>query len=147
MKLFSKDFENGGKIPKDFTCDGENINPHLGWTDVPEGVESFALIVEDPDAPLITWIHWIVYNIPGEIREIERGSLPEGAKQARNSFGVRKYRGPCPPFGEHRYFFKLYALNVRDIEIKGRRDFYSKVEKHKIDEAFIFGSYRRSRFR
>ena len=143
MKLFSRDFENGGEIPRRYTCDGENINPSIEWSDVPEGVKSFALIVEDHDAPLIKWIHWIVYDIPENVRKIERGRLPEGAKQARNSFGVKKYRGPCPPFGRHRYFFKLYALSEKDLEIKGKRDFYKKVKLYQIESASIYGTYKR----
>jgi len=145
MKLRSEDFEDGNFIPKDCTCEGKNVSPHLAWSEVPEETESFALIMEDPDAPLITWTHWIVYNIQKEIRELKRGEVPERAKQAKNSFRVKEYRGPCPPFGVHRYLFKLYALDVDSVEIYNRKSFYREVNRHKIEECILTGRYGKKR--
>ena len=141
MKIVSDDFEDGGFIPRDCTCEGRDVSPHLAWFDVPQDTKSFALIVEDPDAPLVTWIHWIVYNIPKDVREIKRGKLPKGAQQAKNSFRLKEYRGPCPPFGIHRYFFKLYALDTDALQVKNKRMFYREVKKHMLEEAVIVGRY------
>lgn len=143
MKLTSNDFENNGMIPKKHTCEGKNIPPHLKWFDVPENTKSFALIIEDPDAPLITWVHWILYNIPKETREIKNGVLPQGTKQGKNSFRIKDYRGPCPPFGIHRYMFKLYALDTENIEVKNKKSFYKQIKKHKIEEALLIGKYKK----
>ncbi|HHH79380.1 MAG TPA: YbhB/YbcL family Raf kinase inhibitor-like protein [Thermoplasmatales archaeon] len=144
MKLISDDFENNSMIPEECTCEGKNVSPHLKWFDAPENTKSFALIVEDPDAHLITWVHWILYNIPSNINEIKKGSIPQGAEQGKNSFRVKEYRGPCPPFGIHRYFFRLYALDTESIEVRNKRDFYKQVKKHSIEEAVIVGRYRKS---
>jgi Raf kinase inhibitor-like YbhB/YbcL family protein len=143
MKLKSKDFVDNSSIPAEFTCDGRNISPQLSWEDVPEETKSFALAVTDPDAPGGTWIHWLVYGISRELREIERGGLPEGAKEVENDFGKRRYGGPCPPSGTHRYFFTLYALDTEHLEGIDKRNFLVKVEKHSIQKAAIKGLYRR----
>jgi Raf kinase inhibitor-like YbhB/YbcL family protein len=143
MKLKSKDFEDNGSIPSEFTCDGRNISPQLSWEDVPEETKSFALAVTDPDAPGGTWIHWLVYGIFKELREIERGGLPEGAQEVENDFGKRRYGGPCPPSGTHRYFFTLYALDTEHLEGVNKRNFLGEVEKHSIQKAAIKGLYRR----
>ncbi|MBW2989958.1 YbhB/YbcL family Raf kinase inhibitor-like protein [Candidatus Woesearchaeota archaeon] len=142
MKLRSDDFEEGGMIPSKFTCQGENINPHLAWLDVPEDAKSFALIVDDPDAPAGTWVHWLVKDIPADAREIKPDSIP-GA-EVLNSFGKEGYGGPCPPSGVHRYFFKLYALDVESFEAEGKADFYKKAEEHKIAKAELMGRYEKS---
>jgi len=143
MKLKSKDFVDNGSIPAEFTCDGRNISPQLSWEGVPEETKSFALAVTDPDAPGGTWIHWLVYAISKELREIERGGLPEGAKEVENDFGKRRYGGPCPPSGTHRYFFTLYALDTEHLEGVNKRNFLDKVEEHSIQKAAIKGLYRR----
>jgi Raf kinase inhibitor-like YbhB/YbcL family protein len=143
MKISSKDFKPEGMIPSQFTCDGKDISPHLVWEDVPEGTKSFALIVDDPDAPMGTWVHWLVCNISPNLREIPSGTVPSGAVQVKNDFGRLNYGGPCPPRGIHRYFFKLYALNVASLEGVNERNFYQKVEKHKIGEAVLMGRYSR----
>ena len=143
MKLKSDDFEHEGTIPSEFTCDGEDISPHLKWEEVPEDTKSFALIVDDPDAPLGTWVHWLICNIPKEAREIPKNSVPEKAVQVKNSFRKKEYGGPCPPFGTHRYFFKLYALDVEKLDAANKRRFYKEVEKHKIAEAVLMGKYKR----
>ncbi len=143
MKLMSNDFEHESMIPSIFTCDGKDISPHLAWEDVPEGTKSFALIVDDPDAPMGTWVHWLMCNISFEKREITQNSVPSGALQVKNDFGKVDYGGPCPPSGVHRYFFKLYALDVEALEGISEKNFYQKVEEHKIAEAHLLGKYSR----
>lgn len=143
MKLKSKDFVDNGNIPSEFTCDGRNISPPLSWEDVPDGTKSFALGVTDPDAPGGTWIHWLIYNISKDLREICRASLPEGAEEVENDFGRKRYGGPCPPSGKHRYFFTLYALDTEHLEGINKRSFFDKVEKHTIEKAEIKGLYKR----
>lgn len=143
MRLKSKDFVDNSSIPSEFTCDGRNISPQLSWEDVPEETKSFALTVTDPDAPGGMWIHWLVYGISKELRKIERGSLPEGAKEVENDFGKRSYGGPCPPSGTHRYFFTLYALDTERLEGLNKRNFLDKIEKHAIQKVAIKGLYKR----
>ncbi|UCE36241.1 MAG: YbhB/YbcL family Raf kinase inhibitor-like protein [Thermoplasmata archaeon] len=143
MKLKSNDFEEGAMIPSLFTCDDRDVSPHLVWEDVPEGTKSFALIVDDPDAPMGTWVHWLMCNIPPEIKEIPRATVPTGALQVKNDFGRVNYGGPCPPSGVHRYFFKLYALNIGALEGVNEKNIYQKVQEHKIAEAVLMGKYSR----
>ena len=144
MKLRSKDFEHEGMIPSHFTCDGADISPQLEWIDVPSGTKSFALIVDDPDAPVGTWVHWLVCDIPPNVVTIPQNSLPRNVRQVKNDFGKVEYGGPCPPSGTHRYFFKLYALDVEKLEgVDNKKSFYQKVEEHKIDEAVLMGRYKR----
>jgi len=143
MKIESNSFNHEGMIPSKYTCDGEDISPHLKWSDVPEETKSFALICDDPDAPMGTWVHWLVCDISPDVREVADGEIPKGGKQVRNDFGKLDYGGPCPPSGTHRYFFKLYALNVEKLEGVNDRNFYDLVEKHKIAEAILMGKYKR----
>ena len=145
MKLWSDDFQQEGMIPKLFTCDDKDVNPHLAWDGVPEGAKSLALIVDDPDAPVGTWVHWLVCDIPPDVTQIPRGTVPQGARQVRNDFGKVEYGGPCPPGGTHRYFHKLYALRVSRLEANEKRSFYAQVEQHKVAEAVLKGKYTRSR--
>jgi len=144
MELLSKDFTNRGTIPSEFTCDGRNISPELSWENVPIKTKSFALISDDPDA-LGGWIHWLVYDIPNNVRRIEQNSLPAGAKQAENDFGKKTYGGPCPPTGTHRYFFRLYALDIEHIENVNKNNFVETIKKHTIEKATIMGLYKRRR--
>ena len=130
-------------IPSTFTCDGEDISPHLVWEEVPEETKSLALIVDDPDAPMGTWVHWLLCDIIPDTREIPQNSLPHETRQVKNDFGKEKYGGPCPPSGIHRYFFKLYALNKEKLDAADKKAFYREVEVHKIDEAVIMGKYSR----
>jgi Raf kinase inhibitor-like YbhB/YbcL family protein len=144
MKLRSKDFEHEGTIASHFTCDGADISPQLEWIDPPKETKSFALIVDDPDAPVGTWVHWLVCDIPRKVATIPQNSLPRNARQVKNDFGKVEYGGPCPPSGTHRYFFKLYALDVEKLEgVDNKKSFYQKVEEHKIDEAVLMGKYKR----
>ncbi len=142
MKLTSQDFKNQEIIPSKFTCDDKDINPELSWNNVPEDVKSFALIVDDPDAPSKTWVHWILIDIPKNVRKIEQNSI--AGEQLKNDFGKLNYGGPCPPSGIHRYFFKLYALNAEKLENADEKNVYDLIEKHKIDEAVLIGRYERN---
>ena len=116
IKITSPAFEEGGLIPKKYTCDGSNVSPPLRWDSVPDGTESIAIICEDPDAPSGTWMHWILFNLPAECRELAENipddeTLHDSTRQGINDFGSIGYSGPCPPWGIHRYFFKIFALD------------------------------------
>lgn len=141
MKLYSSDFKNGEMIPMRFTCLGEDINPQLAWTGVPYDTKSLALIVDDPDAPMGTWVHWLVSDISAGDSEISRDSVPLGAKQVVNDFRKTGYGGPCPPSGVHRYFFRLYALRVSKLRARNKKAFYKKVKKYSIAHAELMGKY------
>src|SRR5438046_2963383 len=116
MQLSSDAFRQGSTIPEQYTCKGKNISPALEWAGIPEGTKSFALIAEDPDAPIGTYTHWVAYNIPADRQNLPAGLPPasraEGIMQGKNDFGVVGYGGPCPPMGDkdHRYIFRLFAL-------------------------------------
>ena len=141
MNLRSNDFNEGEMIPSKFTCQGEDINPHLAWDDVPEGIKSFALIVDDPDAPGGIWVHWLVKDIPADVTEIKQNSVP--GNQVTNDFGKEDYGGPCPP-ALHRYFFRLYALDVEALEANDKGEFYRRVEEHAIAKAELMGKYEKT---
>ena len=143
MKLKSKDFEDNSNIPSEFTCDGRDVSPQLSWEDVPDETKSFALSVTDPDAPGGTWIHWLVHDIPKDVRSIKQGGLPKGAKQVENDFGMENYGGPCPPSGTHRYIFTIHALDTEHLEGVNKRNFSDKVEEHALDKAVLKGLYKR----
>jgi Raf kinase inhibitor-like YbhB/YbcL family protein len=143
MRLKSKDFEDNSSIPSEFTCDGRDVSPQLSLGDVPAETKSFALSVADPDAPMGTWIHWLVHDIPRDVRTIEQGGLPEGAKQVENDFRMKEYGGPCPPSGTHRYIFTVYALDVERLEGVNKRNFFDKVREHTLDKAVLKGLYKR----
>lgn len=113
LTLKSPAFENNSRIPEKYTCDGEDINPPLEISGTPENAQSLVLIVDDPDAPMGTWVHWTVWNIDPKTAEISEDSVPKEAIQGLTDFGQPGYGGPCPPSGTHRYFFKLYALNIK----------------------------------
>jgi Raf kinase inhibitor-like YbhB/YbcL family protein len=152
MKLTSTAFDEAGTIPVNYSCDHNNISPQLTWTDVPEGSESFAIIVDDPDAPAGTWLHWLIYNIPPKMRALSENlpnieKLQSGALQGLNDFHKIGYGGPCPPegHGPHHYQFKLYALDeMLDIESGEGRDRVEKAMKdHILDRALLTGLYER----
>lgn len=111
MKILSQAFNPETEIPSKYTCDGENISPPLKLENIPQDAKELVLVVDDPDAPMGTWIHWVVFNLKPIDQEILEGKLPPQAKQGLNSFGYTRYGGPCPPSGRHRYFFKLFALD------------------------------------
>ncbi len=149
--LKSSAFKEGETIPVQYTCDGADISPPLKWEDVPAGTKSFALICDDPDAPMGTWVHWVIYGIPSNITELEEGlpkgaTLKFGAKQGTNDFRQLGYGGPCPPPGPpHRYYFRLYAL---DIEINlgpgaSKQELLNVIKRHIISQAELMGRYKR----
>jgi len=150
IKVTSTAFKNGEMIPSKYTCDGQDISPPLKWEGVPDGAKSIALIGDDPDAPMGTWVHWLVYNLPPETRELEENipvatHLENGAKQGVTDFRRVGYGGPCPPSGTHRYFFKVYALDT-SIEASGMLDkagLLKAMEGHIIGQGQIMGKYRR----
>ena len=118
LSLTSPAFSEGEAIPGKHTCDGEDLSPALAWSAPPEGTQSFALIMDDPDAPVGTWVHWVLYNLPANARSLAEGilpdeTLPDGSLPGKNSWKIIGYGGPCPPSGTHRYFFKLYALDSK----------------------------------
>ncbi len=139
MRIESPAFEEGEMIPKRYTCQGEDINPELRFSEVPDGTKSLALIVEDPDAPMGIWIHWVLKNIDANVRKIEENSVV--GEQVRNSFGKEDYGGPCPPSGTHRYYFRLYALNKENMEAENVDELKEEIERHKIEEAILMGRY------
>jgi hypothetical protein len=119
LELKSPDFSSGASIPKQFSCDGADISPALAWNDPPAATQSFALIADDPDAPVGTWVHWVLFDLPANARSLPQNvpkqeQLADGSRQGRNDFRKIGYSGPCPPPGKpHRYFFKLYALDAK----------------------------------
>jgi len=145
MKIESPAFENNQPIPSKYTCDGEDVNPPLKISDVPEDAKSLVLIVDDPDAPLGTFTHWIVWNIDPKTSFIEENSIPDGAIVGVNDFGKNSYGGPCPPSGTHHYHFKLYALDTTlnlDKNSK-KKDLEKAIENHILEKAEIIGIYKR----
>jgi hypothetical protein len=143
MQLTSPAFEDKEKIPEKYTCDGENVNPPLVFSDIPEKTQSLALIVDDPDAAAGTWVHWLMWNIDPGIRGIKEDDIPDTAIEGTTSFGSVGYGGPCPPSGTHRYFFKLYALDTTlDLpESALKEDLEVAMEGHILDEAELIGIY------
>lgn len=149
FKIKSPEFKEGDTIPKVFTCEGEDISPELEWEDAPAGTKSFSLIVEDPDAPMGTFIHWVVYDIPAGVNRFSRGmALKDGIKNGMTDFGKRGYGGPCPPkgHGTHRYFFILRALDLPALKLTdGARkpDVEKAMKGHILAETRIMGVYSR----
>ena len=150
IQIKSMAFEEGGMIPKKYTCDGPNISPSLSWDSIPEGTKSLALICDDPDAPGGTWVHWVIFNIPANIKELTENKPPQkpisiGAKQGRNDFGQIGYGGPCPPGGTHRYYFKLYVLD-KEINLEAgatKAQLLNAMEGHMLAEGKLMGKYKR----
>ena len=138
-------FKNNEKIPVKYTADGENINPSINILDSPKNTKSFVLFIEDPDAPAGTWIHWVVFDIPVNIRRIEENSVPFGAKLGKNSMKMLDYHGPAPPSGVHRYFFKFYALdNVLDLnEGASKPEIENAMSGHILEKTELMGVYGR----
>ena len=144
MRLSSGNFSHNVLLPAKYTCDGDDINPSLQISGVPERAKSLALIMDDPDAPAGIWDHWIVFNISPDIVQIEEGAEPSGIHGLGTS-GNLKYHGPCPPSGEHRYFFKLYALDTMLALGEGasKQEVGRAMEGHVIDQTELVGKYRR----
>ena len=152
MKLSSAAFDEGGMLPPRFTCDGDGASPPLAWEDVPDGTQRFALICEDPDAPSGLFTHWVLYNLTAGSRELAEGIpkdavLSIGARQGTNSFGGLGYGGACPPPGdrEHRYIFKLYALDADLALAPGarREQLLDAIRDRVLAEAQLMGKYKR----
>jgi len=144
MALTSPSFNEGEPIPPKFTCDGEEISPELDWFGTPEGTVSLALIMDDPDAPLGTWVHWVLYNLPMDLSGLREGMTGVGL-EGTNSWNRTGYGGPCPPSGTHRYFFKLYALDVNlDLDPGAKKgDLLAAMEGHILGQAELMGTYSR----
>jgi Raf kinase inhibitor-like YbhB/YbcL family protein len=156
LTLTSPAFEHNGEIPAEYTCDGKDISPALSWSNLPEGTKSLALIVDDPDAPdpaapKVTWVHWVLYNLPPSVSGLPRGvsseALPVGTQEGLNNWDRTGYGGPCPPVGRHRYFHKLYAL---DIELTGlerptKEELEQAMAGHILTQAELVGTYQRSK--
>lgn len=147
LTLSSPAFTHNGTIPAQYTCDGTNISPALRWSGAPANTKSFALIVDDPDAPKKTFVHWVVFNIPATTRE-----LPEGVRSGEftcgvNDFGTKKYGGPCPPSGVHHYHFKLYALDtILDLASDAtKEDLLDAMQGHVLAQAELVGVYARKK--
>lgn len=144
MEVTSSAFKTNGQIPLRYTCDGENVNPSLKIMKIPEQAKSIALIVDDPDAPAKTWVHWIVFDIPvsGSELEIKEAQKPVGI-EGTNDFGKMNYGGPCPPSGTHRYFFKAYALD-KELGLNegaAKKQVEKAMKGHILDSAELIGLY------
>ncbi|MGQ9857166.1 MAG: YbhB/YbcL family Raf kinase inhibitor-like protein [Thermodesulfobacteriota bacterium] len=151
MELRSKALKEGQSIPRKHTCDGPDLSPPLEWSDVPQGTNAFALLMEDPDAATGSWVHWLLYDLPAEARSLPEGvspteTLPRGGAQGKNDFGRIGYGGPCPPPGRpHRYFFRLYALSSRVNLPPGasKEQLLRAMEGNVKAEAQLMGTYGR----
>jgi len=155
IQLTSTAFKQGGDIPARYTCEGDDSSPPLAWAGAPAGTKSFALVVDDPDAPdpakpQRVWVHWVVYNLPANVAGLaenaSRQGLPKGAASGKNDFGKSVFGGPCPPIGRHRYFFKLYAL---DTELTGlsspnKAGLTRAMQGHVLASAELMGTYQKS---
>jgi len=150
ISISSSAFQEGGTIPAKYTCDGQDISPPLQWAAVPDGAESLALICDDPDAPMGTWVHWVMWNISPTIQGLPENvppspELPDGSRQGISDFRNPGYGGPCPPSGTHRYYFKIYALRtVLDLPNSTRKpDLLKAMEGHILAEGQLMGTYSR----
>jgi len=152
LTLTSPAFEHQGEIPSRYTCQGEDISPALAWSGVPDGTKSLALIVDDPDAPdpaapKMTWVHWLLYNLPSAASGLAENVqvLPEGVREGANDWNRTGYGGPCPPIGRHRYFFKLYALDIElpDLGEPRKEAMEKAMEGHVIESAVLMGTYQK----
>ena len=154
FRLVSSAFEHQAAIPRRFTCDSQDLSPSLAWSQPPEKTASFILIVDDPDAPdpeapKVTWVHWVLYNIPPDVRALSEGvgreDLPAGTLEGRNDWKRTGYDGPCPPIGRHRYFHKLYALDraLDDLHDPTKDELLQAMEGYVRGCAQLIGTYQR----
>jgi len=153
LRISSPAFTDGGEIPASFTCEGRDLSPELLFEGVPEGTQSLALIVDDPDAPdpaapKMTWVHWVLFDLPPDTSKLPEGvtALPGGTKEGLNDWKRTGYGGPCPPIGRHRYFFKLYALDAKlsHLEQPTKAKLLQAMEGHILADAQIIGTYRKA---
>jgi Raf kinase inhibitor-like YbhB/YbcL family protein len=156
VTVTSPNFSNEGSIPKLYTCQGKDVSPPLAWSGVPAGAKSLALIVDDPDAPdpkapKMTWVHWVLYNLPPTATELPEavapGALPAGTKPGKNDWKRTGYGGPCPPIGRHRYFFKLFALDtvLPDLKEPTKAQLESAMKGHIVGQGQLLGTYEKSK--
>jgi len=154
MKMSSTTFVHQGEIPERYTCEGEDVAPPLAWSEVPTGTQSLALIVDDPDAPdpaapKRTWVHWVLYGLPPTAAGLPEAvrSLPAGTREGVNDWGRTGYGGPCPPIGRHRYFFKLYALDVvlPDLQRPTKARLEQAMHGHVLAQTELIGTYQKRR--
>ncbi len=152
LRMTSSSFQAEGEIPTKHTCEGSDVSPNLAWSGIPRGTKSLSLIVDDPDAPdprapKMTWVHWVLYDIPPDVASLSEGpaELPAGAREGRNDWKTVGYRGPCPPSGRHRYFHKLYALDVvlPDLGQPDKAALERAMKGHVLEEASVVGTYAR----
>lgn len=150
LELTSTAFAEGGTVPSRFTCEGDDLSPPLAWKDPPDGTKSFAVIVDDPDAPdpkapKQTFVHWVLYDLPADTRALPQGTKtpPQGARAGKNDFGKTTYGGPCPPVGRHRYFFKVYALDtvMQDIGHPTAAELTKAMTGHILARGQLMGTY------
>ena len=155
LSLNSGVFNEGGVVPSKYTCEGDDVAPPLEWDGVPENAQSLVLIVDDPDAPdpdnpRMTWVHWVVYNLPPDVRGLPEGAmadmLPVGTKQGLNDWKNIGYGGPCPPIGRHRYFFKLYVLDtiLENLSSPTKVEVEAAMQGHVIAQAELVGTYKKT---
>jgi len=153
LRITSTAFDHQGSIPALYTCDGRDISPPLAWSGLPEGARSLVLIMDDPDAPdpaapKMTWIHWLLYNLPpasgGLPQDVSATDLPTGTKEGVNSWQRTGYGGPCPPIGRHRYFYKLYALDIElpDLDRPAKPALEAAMQGHILEKSELIGTYR-----
>ncbi len=156
VTLESAAFTNGGEIPTKYTCEGEDIAPPLEWKGVPQDAHSLVLIIDDPDAPdpnapRMTWVHWVLYNIPPDVGGLSEGAtsaeLPAGTEPGLNDWNRAEYGGPCPPIGRHRYFHKLYALDtvIDKVDNPTKANIEAAFEGHVLEQAELVGTYEKSK--
>ena len=153
MTLTSLAFKQDGQIPSKYTCEGDDISPPLAWNGVPEGTKSLVLIIDDPDAPdpkapKLVWVHWVVYNIPPDVKSLpenaSKAGLPQGTAVGLNDFKKTGYGGPCPPIGRHRYFHKLYALDTTlDLRKATKPQIELAIKGHVLADAELIGTYQK----
>jgi len=153
FSISSTAFPNGGEIPARYTCEGEDVSPPLSWSNVPAGTASLVLVVDDPDAPdpkapRMTWVHWVLYNLPPDSEGLPEAAkiLPKGARDGLNDWQRSGYGGPCPPIGRHRYFHKLYALSAAlpDLGTPTKADLEKAMEGKVLAQATLLGTYQKT---
>ncbi len=143
IQIYSSAFLQGEDIPKKFTCRGDNVNPPLSFDRIPESAKSLVLIVDDPDAPMGVWTHWLVWNIDPKADHINEHTVPDHAVSGTNDFGTESYGGPCPPFGTHHYYFRLYALDTVLSLPKGskRKELEKVIQGHVLEQGELMGIF------
>jgi len=156
LKVTSSAFQQGGSIPAKYTCEGQDLSPPLAWSGAPGNIKSYALIIDDPDAPdpakpQRVYVHWVLYNIPAPTTSLaenaSKSGLPKGAVQGKNDWGKAEYGGPCPPIGRHRYFFKLYGLDttLTGLSSATKADLEKAMKGHIVDSGELMGTYQKAK--